>query len=127
MKKQTNFTILTLVQRIILNATLPVEGGFTQLIILREIRKKIEITEKEVVEYEIKDAIAGNGNAITQFNNKKAGSAKFKYEFSEAQKLQFRTFLQGLIDKKKLPDTLLDLAIEMKCTERKPDLKKVDE
>ena len=71
---------LSLKNRLILEAILPKEGKFETLIVVQDIRKKITITQEEIVGFEIKSTDNG---AISW--NEKGVKSEVDTEYSEVE------------------------------------------
>jgi predicted double-glycine peptidase len=104
-KKTEQKYSFTLLQRIALINQLPTSGNVAQLLAVRSIKEKIGLVEKDIEEYGI------TFTDTTVSFNEKGTKAIFEYEFSELEKLEIKNCLQKLNDEKKLPSTLLDVAI----------------
>jgi hypothetical protein len=126
MAKKVTFlqTQLQIPERIHLIGLLPNQGGFTQLIILKDLKKKLEFTQKELEDYDIKDVPQPNGLSSISYNLKKLNGKKFSFTFTSAEELQLKSAMQTAIDKKQLPAQLIDYAIKLKCSDRKADVPK---
>lgn len=121
MTKAIKLSELDIIQRIYLLSLLPKEGGFTQLIILKDLNNKLNFTQKELDAYDIKDTIQPDGNIGISYNPKKLAGKKFSFIFTPKEELEIKNSLQIAIDKKKLPLILFDLASKLKCADRKKD------
>lgn len=83
---------LNLQQRISLTGYLPKEWKFETLVILKDIIKKIEITQDEIAKYEIKS----EGNNI--FWNVEGAKTEFELEFTELEKSEIKKALKKASD-----------------------------
>ncbi len=82
----------TIKDRITLMISLPSKGTFNDLILRKDVLKKIELTQEELEKYKIKS----EGNGVTW----EPTEDKFPIEFSESEKNYVRESLKEL-DKKK--------------------------
>ena len=104
-------------ERIELFKLLPTQGNFGTLKTVRKLREKLEFTEAEVAKYgievqEIQNPITGQAFINTRWNPEFAGVD------TEVDILPLEVaFLAGLMQKlaaqEKLPDSLLDVAMEL--------------
>lgn len=88
---------LSLKNRLILEAILPKEGKFETLIVVQDIRKKITITQEEIVGFEIKSTDNG---AISW--NEKWVKSEVDIEFSEIETSEISKALKKKSDDEKL-------------------------
>lgn len=95
---------LTLKDRLVLPGTFPKEGSFTQLILARDIQKKLEITQDEIKEFEIKGLETG-----WLVWNKKGAEEEFEIDFTELENNFIVENLKRLNDGNKLTAELLDV------------------
>jgi hypothetical protein len=94
---------LTLKDRIILPNIFPTEWKFETLIILEDIKKKLQITQKEVEEFEIKtewQSIKWNNKWVTK---------QFDIEFTEIEITTLWDIFKKLSDEWKLSIDFLEL------------------
>jgi hypothetical protein len=90
-KTKNEKQILSLLERILIGA-LPLknEGSYVSLIVVKDLRAKVAITQDEIKKYELK---AGEKNLTW---NQKGAEAKFTYEFTELEKLEIKLSLEKL-------------------------------
>lgn len=88
---------LSLKNRLLLEVMLPKEGKFETLIVVSDIRKKIAITQKEIVEFEIKSLDSGG---ITW--NHMWVKSEIDIEFSEIEISEIAKTLKKKSDDEKL-------------------------
>ena len=88
---------LSLKNRLLLDAMLPKEGKFETLIVISDIRKKITITQKEVVDFEIKSLDSGGIGW-----NEKGIKAELDVEFSEIESSEIAKVLKKKSEDEKL-------------------------
>jgi len=82
--------------------SLPREGKFEDLIIFKDITKKVEFTQKEIIDWEIRTDDTG---AILW--NDKAKS--IKVEFTDAEKVLIKSTFKNLSDEGKMKTFMIDL------------------
>lgn len=87
---------LNLPKRISLLSYLPKEGKFETLIVIKDIKNKIEITQDEITEYEIKSV----ENSI--FWNDAGATSEIEVAFTELEKLEISKTLKKLSEEEKL-------------------------
>ena len=87
---------LNLQQRIALTSYLPKEGKFETLVVLKDIQKKIEITQDEIAKYEIKSS----ENSISW--NKEGVKSEMELEFTELEKAEIKKALKKISDEERL-------------------------
>ena len=102
MEKKT--IALSLLDRLIFASILKKEGSFEEMIISKDIKKKIEITQEEVRDYGIQTISTGG----LQFNEKGSNS-KLELEFTELEFSACKEGLKKLQDEKKLTEDHIDL------------------
>ena len=88
--------------RILLTTLLPGEGKYEDLICIKDIRKKVEPTQSELVEWGLKTT---ENNQITW----KPSEKKYEIKFSELETTLIKTVLQKKNEEKKLNENLLPL------------------
>lgn len=101
-----NFKI-KLIERILLLNAFPMEGKITSLIIIKDLKEKIEIKQDEIKKYDIKHV--ENGITINEVGNKKV----FDYFLTELEKTEVKGLLTKLSNESKLPIQLLDIAKQL--------------
>lgn len=99
---------LTIKDRILIPEILPESGDMVEMILVRSIQKKVEITAKDIDYYEIKTNESGN----TQWNGSKDTGVDIEFENSEIEILK-RSF-QKLNDEKKINNRNFDLCLKLK-------------
>lgn len=99
---------LTIKDRILIPEILPESGDMVEMILVRSIQKKVEITAKDIDYYEIKTNESGN----TQWNGSKDKGVDIEFENSEIEILK-RSF-QKLNDEKKINNRNFDLCLKLK-------------
>lgn len=99
MKNQTTKTALTLLDRIVLPSVLLKENDYKTVIISKDIKSKIAITQDEIKKYEIETMPDGS----IKWNA--AGlKAKFDIDFTDFEKLEIKLGLEKLDRDKKLTE-----------------------
>jgi hypothetical protein len=93
---------MKLQERIQLAGLLPAQGNFETLVLTKSIKGKIEITPKEVEEFEIKTIQGG------MFWNNKGVESTLACDFSEGEKKLIVDSLKEASEKKVLPIDMLD-------------------
>lgn len=94
---------LNLLDRIVLPGILPKEGSFTDLIIVKDIKKKVSITQEDIKKYKI----TVQGDAL-QWSTAGA-EAEFEYEFEELETKIIKEALQKKHDEKKATEDMIHL------------------
>lgn len=87
---------MNLQQRIALLGYLPREGKFETLVVLKDIQKKIEITQDEIAKYEIKSS----ENSISW--NEEGTKSELETEFTELEKSEIKKALKKASDEERL-------------------------
>lgn len=95
---------LKLIDRIILGNILPQEGNIKTIVIVKDIREKIKITQEDFKEYEI----VVNG-ANLQWNSKGI-EAEFDIDFTEFEKNEAKLAIQKADKDKKMTVDMLHLS-----------------
>lgn len=95
---------LSLLDKLIFPSILKKEGSFEDMIIVKDIKKKINITQDEVKEYNLQSL--NTGGIIF---NEKGSEAKFEIEFTELETKMIKEGLKKLEEDKKLTEDHLDL------------------
>jgi hypothetical protein len=98
-----NFKI-KLIERILLINLLPREGKITSLIIVKDLKEKMDISQDEIKKFNIQTV--ENGITINEVGNKKV----FDYYLTELEKAEVKGLLTKLSNESKLPIELLDIA-----------------
>ncbi|SRR3990167_6900187 len=93
---------LSLRDRLLLTLTLPTKGKFEDLIIREDVIKKVQITQKEVAKYEVKQNDKGG---LTWTPNED----KFPTEFSELEKGFIKKSLKDQSEKGELTPEFIEL------------------
>ncbi len=96
---------LTLLEKVLLPQILPQEGNIKSLIILKDLRKKIELTQDDIKDYSIE--VLDNGSVKW---NEAGVNAEFEIEFTELEKEEVKRIISKLDKEEKLPSSLLNLA-----------------
>ena len=94
---------LKLLDRILLLNLLPEEGNLKTLIIVKDIRTKIVITQEEINKYKLEV----NGGQITWDN--KAGMETFEYKFTELERNEIKLALEQADKNKKLREDHIEV------------------
>jgi hypothetical protein len=103
---------LSVVQRIILINNLPIfNGGLVQMIIIRDLIKKFEITQQEIEDFKIKDIVEGNKKSIDY--DVAAAQSFIDYSFTEKEICEIKNTLIRLDENKQITNDLVDLCIEL--------------
>ena len=84
---------------------LPQEGRFEDLIIADDIKKKCQITQKEIKDFEIKSVVRDN-QVMMQWND---DTKKWSYSFTDAENGIISKLLKKASDEEKLGAHHLDL------------------
>lgn len=101
MKKEVK---LKLVDRLTLPAILKKEANYETLIINSDIKKKVEITQQDLIDYQIKTV--GEGQVSW---SKEANEVEFVYTFSEMEVSKIKEALIELNNSNKLTEDVLGL------------------
>lgn len=94
---------LTLLDRLLLPGIFPKEGNMKELIIRKDLKKKIVFTQEELTKY----GIDFKGEQILW--NQEGAEAKFKYKFSDLEKAEVVSALTKMDEEKKLTEEFMDL------------------
>lgn len=94
---------LTLLDRLIIPNVLKKEGSYSQMIINADIRKKCQLTQKELKDFE-----------VTEFGpqirwNEKGSKASFTIEFTDLEQNEIRNSLKELDEKGKLTEDMVPI------------------
>ena len=93
---------MKLIERLSLNAVLPTSDKFENLIIKKDIIKKIEITQEEIKKYNIKSNEDGSLNFLETDDD-------FKVKFTEAENAYLKEKLKEVSEKGGLHEALFDI------------------
>ncbi len=104
-KKIEITTDLTLLERILIPGILRQEGKYESLIVIKDLKKKVGLTQDEVKKYDIKTIGEGKESRLSW--NEKGAKAKFPYTFTELEKLELKLALKKLNDEEKLNADLI--------------------
>lgn len=96
-KKTTTTKTLTLLDRVTLPSALPQKSDIKTMIIVNDIAKKVQLSQKELKDYEI----TALPNGAMGWNTKGA-NAKFPYTFTDLEEQTIKTSLKELDEKKDL-------------------------
>lgn len=104
---------LTIKDRLTLHVFFPKEACLTDQLIVRDINKKISITQEEVEKFEIKcQSIKGQQNTATSWNPEKAEDVDIELTNMEIRFL--KDAVRRLDEEKKITPELVDLCIKIK-------------
>ena len=92
---------LTNTDRIILTTILPIEGKYEDIICVKDIKKKVEPTQTEIMEWGLK-TIEGS----IQWNR---SEKNYEIKFTELESALIKTTLQKKNEEKKLNENLISL------------------
>lgn len=96
---------LTLVDRILIQQLLQAKGSYTQLIVRDEIKRKVQLTQDEITNYQVKtDDKTGFINW-----NKLGADALNNFAITELEKIELSSALKELDTKKELTAEMLPL------------------
>ncbi len=88
---------ITLLEKIMIGNILPAEGNIKTLIIIKDIKKKTELTQDHIAKYGID--VTKDGRVAW---NEEGTKAEFDIEFTELEKGEIKAVLQKLDKEKKL-------------------------
>ena len=94
---------LTLLEKIIIPNILKKEGSFEEIIINKDIKNKILISQNEIKEFDIKTSNEG-----LSFNDK-GFTEEFEIEFTDLELNNIKDCLKKLQEDKKITEELVDL------------------
>ena len=94
---------LTLKERILIQQILPQKGNMLEMLTIKSIVKKVEVTEEESKKFEI----TAKGNSIVW--NAEGKDAKFEIEFSEGELKVLKDAVVEMNDKKEITLDNLEL------------------
>lgn len=86
-----------LLEKIMISNILPAEGNIKTLMIIKDIKKKVELTQDDYKEYDIN--VMPNGTIRW---SEKGSLAEFEIEFTELETIEIKLALQKLDKEKKL-------------------------
>lgn len=115
--KEKDKVTVSFLQKVQLNNLIPEEAGLTATILNVSLRKKLSITPKDIVDFDIKDSVTSDGKPSIAYNTSKTANSKFALDLNDSERKQLRNILQMVIAKKKLNHVLLDVAIQLKCSD----------
>ena len=95
---------LNLLNRIVLPSILKNEGKFEEMIVVKDIKKKISITQEEVKNFEIFTTKEGNMGW-----NEEGSKKIFEYEFTELEEKAIKEGLNKLNNESKLTEDHIEL------------------
>ena len=101
---------LTLKERIMIQQIIPQKGNILEMMTVKSIAKKIEITEEEGKKFEITQ----KGNGIVW--NKEGTESKFKIDFSETELKVLKDAVTDLNNKKEVTRDNLELCGKIEKT-----------
>lgn len=113
-KKSGQELKLKLLERIQLMSLFPSSESVVKMVIYRDLKKKIILTQKEIVDYKVREVVSA-GNTTFSLDAKAADDSK-NIQFTEVEILELRALLQDCSDNKKIPENLIDLCIEMQIS-----------
>ena len=87
-------------QRLTLSAILPAEGGFTDMLVKKDLQSKIAVELEEATEVELKTVWQW-----LSWNSEKVKWKTYDYEITEVEKQLIQTQLEALDKAKKLSDS----------------------
>lgn len=103
---------LKLFQRIMLFNLLPKEGSIKSMIVTKDLRKKLGLTQKELKDYKIESTPEGN---ITC--NAKGVEKVFSIDFTDMEVMEVKLALKQASDQKKINELGLELCEIFEVTE----------
>ncbi len=97
--KQTKLQTMkiTLLEKIMIGNILPAEGNIKTLIIIKDIKKKIELTQEDITNYGVE--VMSDGRVKW---NEEGTKVEFEIEFTELEKGEVKSVLQKMDKEKKL-------------------------
>ena len=95
---------IKLLDKIMLPSILKKEANYETMIINLDIKKKVEVTQDELLKYNIKSLENGG---LTW--NKEGSEAEFELEFTEMEASKIKEALKELNDSNKLTEELINL------------------
>lgn len=102
---------LSLLDRIVLQGALPIQGNIKTLTIVRDVNKKIGLTQDEFKKYNIQ--FSGDATVWNDAGNK----AKFTYEFTGLEIVEIKNALKKLSDSGQLHMDALGVCEKFGITE----------
>lgn len=96
---------LTFSDRVNLLVIFPEQGKYENLVIARDIKKKIDVSQKEISFHELR-TIENGGKFMQTMNNK---NKVYEIDFTPAEIMLVSTILKGLSDMDKLPVSCLGI------------------
>lgn len=94
---------VTLLDRLMIPNVLKKEGNYSQMIINKDIRKKCELTQKELKDFDVKSY----GPQIMW--NEKGAKAKFNIDFTDLEKKEIVDSLKKLDEEKKITEDMVGI------------------
>lgn len=98
---------LKLAERITLMGMFPEQNSFENLILKKDLMNKIEVTQQEVTDYEIRtenNSIKWNASGIT---------SELEISFTQAEKNYLKSIVEKLSKEEKIPDIMFDFCLEI--------------
>ena len=102
------FIELSLPERIFISSLLPAIGKEETLLVSRDLKNKVLITQKEIESFEIKT----KGDNINW--NAKGVKSKLKVELTTLEKMLFKRLLSECNSKEQIPESMLDFYLKHK-------------
>lgn len=102
---------ITLLEKIMLANTLPTEGNIKTMVILKDLRKKIELTQDNIKDYDIQVLPTG----ALQWN-KEGAEVEFDIQFTELETIEVTLAIKKLDKEKKLSIDMLSLVEKFNVT-----------
>lgn len=99
---------LTLLERVLIPGILSKESDYKTIVLVKDARKKVEITQDEIKKFKIQSIPIGDGRSSLAWDEKGA-KANFQIEFSELEFLEIKLGLEELERKKKLTEEHISL------------------
>ena len=100
---------LTLKDRFEISTILPEKGDLLTLGIVKDISKRVSITQEEIEKFEVKSVDKGF------LWNEDGATAEFEIDFSNSELEIIRKEIKSLDDKREVPIGLYDLCLKLKA------------
>jgi len=105
---ETKMISFSLLERLELHEILPKKESRVVLVVLKDLKKKLELTQEEISKFQIKDTILPNGRNGISLNNDGVNYTK-EIEITKLEKDVISSLFNKLDETKELPESLLNI------------------
>lgn len=103
---------LGLLQRLDLLALLPAKASFVRIVIIDDIKEKISIKQKDIVDFKIKELVR-EGKLLTSFHIDNIGDDILEFNFTDMEVLELKNILNESSKKELITSNLKNLCREL--------------